>query len=269
MKLLVMIVLLTILEALSPMPGRAIQDDRNAKHNVDQKSKPDKPESPSLQTNKESGASEVHKRDGQAPADSEKENVKTVRVLPLSVKKDRFDFAYVLATLLLTVATLGIALLAMKQANAAKKSADIADKALRLTERADVLLYSVTVQLAQTQQLDGDTVITLHFKNFGPTRANKLKFWFYLDIPHAQRKAFPPPVPIALGAGDSQMLPFPRLRECMTQGTFRQIVNGTVSLSFDGHATYEDVFGLPHTIRCKGSFDPKRMAFNIDENEAD
>jgi hypothetical protein len=91
------------------------------------------------------------------------------------VKKDSADYALILANLLLTGATLVIAIFAIIQADAAKKSADFNERTVRLTQRADVLLEDVSIrQNSDERPIGRDTQLILNFKNFGPTRANNV-----------------------------------------------------------------------------------------------
>lgn len=178
--------------------------------------------------------------------------------------------------LLLAIATLVVAIFAVVQAAAAKRSAetavrsaDFAEKAVKASERADVLLEWVEVKLAQTQRLDGDTQVILHFKNFGRTRASNVAFQFYLAVPDAPEFPAPQPTPRVLGPGANQMVPFSPLRLGLTEATFHKIVAGEVEFFFQGRVTYKDVFGVSHSTTCKATFEPARLAFIIDEDRAD
>ena len=57
-------------------------------------------------------------------------------------------------------------------AKAATRSAELAEKALHLTERADVLLHKVGV--STYPEFTANTVFRIVFKNFGTTRGNRL-----------------------------------------------------------------------------------------------
>jgi hypothetical protein len=89
-------------------------------------------------------------------------------------KRDPWFVAYVVITGISVLVGLGTLGLVYRQtsatklaADAAKKSAEVAESALKLSERADVLLYACN---AGGELLDGkDFRVVLQFKNFGRT----------------------------------------------------------------------------------------------------
>lgn len=169
----------------------------------------------------------------------------------------------------LAIGTLVIAVFAVVQAVAAKRSATIAERALKLTQRADVLLETASIRFTQSQMLDGNSQVLLRFKNFGPTRANNLRFSILLQIPQIPEMQVPALPTSVLGASDSITISFDRFREFLTHQTFLDIANGVTPLTFNGTITYTDVFDLSHTTKCSGTYDPPSNMFRIkDESQA-
>jgi hypothetical protein len=215
---------------------------------------------------------QVTQPNGEAAPRSNPEAIKRIDVGPISVTKDRFDYLYIIANLILTIATGVVAWLAKGQASAAKNSAATAEKALRLTERADVLLEGASmIYDPLTNKLDGNSRVALRFKNFGRTRANKViiqaDLIFPDDVQMTRGKAPPSPV-IVLGAGGEQSVPFQKFRDALNKTTFEGIANGMIKLRFTASVTYEDVFGSAHSCLYTGTFLPPDR-FNIDENLSD
>ena len=146
-------------------------------------------------------------------------NSNPIRVAPVDVRKDVFDYASVLAGLLLTVATFLIAIYAAIQARAAKRSANAYEQTVRLTERADVLLNRAGFD---TPSLSGASRVIFTFKNFGRTRANNVRFAMSVTIP--EFSDYPPnELPeLLIGAGDTQEFVFMKMSIMAHQGDFRE-----------------------------------------------
>jgi hypothetical protein len=193
-------------------------------------------------------------------------NSNPIRVAPVDVRKDVFDYASVLAGLLLTVATFLIAIYAAIQARAAKRSANAYEQTVRLTERADVLLNRAGFD---TPSLSGASRVIFTFKNFGRTRANNVRFAMSVTIPELDD--YPPhELPeMPIGAGDTQDVVFMKMSEWLTKETFDKIARGETTLRFKGSASYTDVFGRMHTTTCSGALNKRTFTFGVEKNQAD
>jgi hypothetical protein len=160
-----------------------------------------------------------------------------------------------------------------KSAETAAWSARQAEKALHLTERADVLLEGVSLSTpgvaCQTPPFTLETVITLRFKNFGRTRANQVSSHFWLGVPNAQLVEQPSNVVTIVGAGDSFLLAFNPVHECLNKATFEKILAGEVPFRFQGEITYKDVFGFEHRTKCVAILRHQPVSFEVEENSAD
>jgi hypothetical protein len=203
------------------------------------------------------------------------------------------------STILSAVATLGIAVLAFfqwramrghkealdamatnmrtgltettKAANAATKSADVAELALRVSQRADVLLDNASMLDSAGvtgSPIKADSYVNLGFKNFGNTRALNVCFKMRLEIPGVP-EGDNPTGPQVLGPGDTQHIRFAPLGSFLVSSTADGIRLGTISLRFSGTVAYDDVFGNHHTTRAEGSFHHTARVFTIEMNQAD
>jgi hypothetical protein len=148
---------------------------------------------------------------------------------------------------------------ARRSADAARDSANEARDTARLTQCADVLIEGIDLDNAQPfSQL---TRIILHFKNFGPTRANNVRFDFVLsigtsgDVPTSLD-------PIVLGANATAPLIFKTLQELMLIPNIPDIESGRMPFGFRGTISYEDVFGKSHKVNCVGDYNRFTRSFN-------
>lgn len=144
-------------------------------------------------------------------------------------------------------------------AGAAKKSADNDEQTVRLTQRADVLLKEIEIK--DGASLGRDTRIILHVQNYGPTRADEVKFDFRLHISGVDKTGPPPLVPIVLGAGASQPFTFPTLGEITNQAGIGEIASGQATLKIGGRITYSDVFGATHLAEYRATLNPAALSF--------
>ena len=151
-------------------------------------------------------------------------------------------------------------------ANAAKKGADTTEEALRLTQRADILLDQAQLNIGDAQSGAGAIVI-LVFKNFGYTRAINVVFHTGLLTPVA-KKGSPVIGPVTLGPNDTQRIAFERFGNWMNEDTAAQIFGGKVLLQFFAEVTYEDLFGVHHFSRYFGTWNHETRAFRVDKHEA-
>ena len=208
----------------------------------------------------------------QAPEDS------PIQVGPVHIHKDLADHlylaGYILVTLLL-VAVTGYQAVLLRgtlrateiAASAATKAANTAELALKISERADVLLESAGLSTGQT--IDPESRVLLRFKNYGRTRANNATFRINVVIPglpDLPPNALPP-IPIA--AGETQLVTFLPFRKRFTEATFSEILSGHTIVSFRGIVSYDDVFGDPHRTQSSGTLNHRTCTFMVDENRAD
>jgi hypothetical protein len=105
-------------------------------------------------------------------------------------------------------------------ANAARKSAEVAEMALKLAERADVLLNAASLTLVDSAGIPRTAVnpysrVTLEFKNFGRTRAQNVRCLIGLIIPGVP-ESVPPQEPFILGPGGTQSVTFHHFKGTLT-----------------------------------------------------
>jgi len=156
-------------------------------------------------------------------------------------------------------------------ANAAKKSAEVAEMALKLAERADVLLNAVSLTVDPTVvSTDGPinphSRVSLELKNFGRTRAQNVACRIGLVIPGVP-ESVPPRELFILGPGAAQLVLFQTFKETLTKKTYEDIASGGIDLKIAGTVTYEDIFGESHTIACKGVLDPRTGHFIMGDTD--
>jgi hypothetical protein len=168
----------------------------------------------------------------------------------------------------LVVCTVVLAVGGIVQAIATVRAANTTRMALKLAERADVMVSSASIELPDTKTFAGHSCVVLKFKNFGRTRAVDLMFDVSPSVPETRGPRIPIG-PLVLAAGDDQKVRFQPFTQWMTEDVIRGIVAGTVPLRFDGKITYKDVFGAKHTTECAGRFDVETFAFNMEKNSGD
>lgn len=159
---------------------------------------------------------------------------------------------------------------AQVSAYAAKKSADMAEAAVRLTERADILLDAVSFE-ANNPLPD----VILRVKNFGRTRAIDTRIDCKLIV-IPPKNGFVPnrePMcategPLTIGAGDGQNIRFSGLHGWFVE-FHGSVMRGLIGLRVELAVSYRDVFDKPHRTIAEGSFMPQSRTFRIDRNESD
>jgi hypothetical protein len=139
--------------------------------------------------------------------------------------------------------------------------------ATRLTQRADVLISKATV--VPPSDLVPTSLISIEFKNFGPTRASKVKLGAWLEFADISGPQERPEVVTTLGPGDSQSVAFDHLSAFMNSDTAKAINAGTQTLRFVAVSTYDDVFGKPHRTRSEAVYSPKFGNFQVTAHESD
>ncbi len=142
--------------------------------------------------------------------------------------------------------------------------------AVRLTQRADVLVEGVNVSTGHRQPVTGDSCISIQWRNYGPTRANEVRLsasllFAELQVPY---ESVDTPI-IALASGDRQPQAFIPLRKCMTNATFKDILDGKTELRFVAKAEYRDVFGSLHHTHNEGIYRREDGTFQITKCDSD
>lgn len=191
MRLLIVAVLLAVVQTLPQVPRKTAESDGN-KGNAAQKSSAANQSQAAAPVPKDNAAAKGDKKLGdQNTTDSEKPV--TVRVNPVDVHKDAWDYAYIGASLLIAIATLVIACIAWKQAGAAEASAQAALQSVNvvLNSQRPWLFIPMGDEFSEIKQPvlpeAGDnrvTHVTFSLKNFGqsPARVVEQKVRLYLGV---------------------------------------------------------------------------------------
>ena len=200
-----------------------------------------------------------------------------------AVSLDRLYRRYLCATVIGVIgAFVGIVLLlwqnmllrqsviaAKQSADTAERSATFARNAVRDSERADILLEAAGIVRAQSGVVDGDSRLMLRYKNFGRTRAKDVRFKVSMLIEGTNLPNATQHLPtMVMGPGQDQTITFETFRGCLTESTFKQIVQGKITLRFDSLVVYEDVFGGSYTTRDFGIFDHRALSFRMEQQMA-
>jgi hypothetical protein len=259
-----LIALIALFQTASPVSRKATNNTSQVSKNGQNKASADQAPTDEAKPATNLANPPPNQQAGPTQTNADEHKTEPVRVAPVDIQKDWTDYLYILASLLLTLITLGIAIFAAIQARAAKRSADNDEKSVRLTERADVLLEGAGFDNPIQGHFDGNSRIILSFKNFGRTRANHTLLKVELIIPGVPNTPPPFPAPkITIGAGDSQTVSFASFFETLTPATFMGICDGSIKLIFVGEIMYDDVFGTTHTVDCGGEFHPRTRNFEV------
>jgi hypothetical protein len=152
-------VLFVLLQASSPVPRQAAHGQRPKADSDKQDSVPNKPP-PAPVAIYDPVAPGNAKGLSQTKTDKQEQQNVSISVLPkVSVQKDAWDYAYIGASLLIALVTLGIAWITLIQARAAKANAEaaiISAKAARdtlyLTQAADIHIEGIDTFPKGTRQ---------------------------------------------------------------------------------------------------------------------
>jgi hypothetical protein len=158
---------------------------------------------------------------------------------------------------------------ASNSADAAKASSKTAEKALRLTERADILLEAIEV--TGQPRLSGDSAVIAVFRNYGRTRGDRAQATarvFLSGEALAQDVESPQPTPIRiLGPGNSMRVGLHRFHDWMSEEGFQAMLDGRATLRFEVEVVYWDVFQDPHRTKCLGAYSIETASFQFDQNQ--
>jgi hypothetical protein len=157
---------------------------------------------------------------------------------------------------------------AKASADAAKKSADTSELALRIAERADVLLESCGVT---GSLLSGsDWRIVVRFKNVGRTRATHVKISLGVileGLPEEPAQVLPQ---ITMGGGETQQVATERFSDFFDAKTASLVLTThAIPLRFEARVTYKDVFAESHESRYTGTYDWETRSFHVDSQDSD
>jgi hypothetical protein len=155
-------------------------------------------------------------------------------------------------------------------AEEAKQAAIFSRKATRESERADVLIESISTvagDINWTQNGDGKLVVC--FRNFGRTRAKDVSLRIELRIPGItlMRRNYELPT-MVLGKGQAQTISTETLHDCVGMLLFKQIMKGEKQMQFTAFAYYVDVFGDHYVTWDIGEFDPRTASFVVQQKIA-
>jgi hypothetical protein len=149
-----------------------------------------------------------------------------------------------------------------RQTVAGEKASVAAESTMLLTQRADVLIKSIS---SSTGQLTPETTFNFWIKNYGTTRANKV----FVNIVIGLYPAFPGDtnahqIRYVLAAGEMRDSSFNA-----HPGVIAAVLRGQSDLGFGGEITYTDVFEKPHVTYCEGRYNLELGGFEIIRNEGD
>lgn len=147
-------------------------------------------------------------------------------------------------------------------ATAAVKNATTTENALKLSERAEVLLDQVIIKVAG--QFNNQASIELVLKNCGRTKAEGVVGDFKLIVKDVVRHTITSQ-PTALGAGQTHIIKFPRFQTVLTTPEFDQVLRGEINMCLYGIYNYDDMFGGSYTRQCVGTFVSASNNFTIDQ----
>jgi hypothetical protein len=161
---------------------------------------------------------------------------------------------------------------ALRQANAARHqtrvsvhAARLSEKALLLTERADILVYEMKIAPGPPEvKVSGDSTMRIVFKNFGRTRANKLRTTSFISVGTVNPDLSPDGSIATLGASDTIQLNFKRLGTGLTAAQIDDINNGALPLVCNFSVQFEDVFERTHSMEGKATMDRRDGHFLIE-----
>lgn len=169
---------------------------------------------------------------------------------------------------------------ARRAANAAKESADAsvraadnaqiaaiaAERTMHLTERADILIESISLSNSSSY---AESRIIVKIRNFGRTRADKVLY----NLVYGIKDCEPPDVHIStetqLGAGGEFVLQSSRtLLETVMHRRWPALMEGKIKLQVWGDTTFRDIFGKIHTLKYRATWRPHTPLFDIEENQS-
>jgi hypothetical protein len=252
MSTIILTAVLAVVQMVSPVPRKTIENYADAQNYPQDKSgSPPIPSGPAMPANEAPATNPNQQNTRGQDETNENSHVVVVQGRPdVTIHKDAFDYGYIIGSLLLTLITLGIAGIAWKQANAARLNAD----AIINSERAWILLESI-----KPENFTSDIRITtrsmtiplsVHFKNYGKTpawvvesgckfvRTNTDDFQGPLDYGNPQ-----PGGDYAIAPNDKPFPMFPAGDSpTVTLSDVIHVQNGKLSLVLYGVIRYKDSF---------------------------
>jgi hypothetical protein len=160
----------------------------------------------------------------------------------------------------LAIGTIIIAIFSVVMGSAARKSANVAANTLRFLA-ADIHIESAG--LIPAGPITPNSYVALKIKNFGGSRAEKVRSFVVVTIPGVPNSELSPEE-FTIPPQGTQNIRFLEFIEFLNKDTFQQIVDGAIVVKFSGKITYVDLFGDIHTLDVKESvLEPSRGAFTI------
>jgi len=154
-------------------------------------------------------------------------------------------------------------------AKAAAKSSETAELTLRVAQRADILLQMVNLSKGSDPS-HGDAQVTLYFKNFGNTRAYRVRFELKLIVAGKPWPSDNSDLPVVtIGAGDGFPLKTPPFANFLKPEIINGIMSNGVQLRFESSCAYMDAFGIPHTAIHCGEWIASSQSFRVTSAETD
>ena len=151
-----------------------------------------------------------------------------------------------------------------RQVTANERAAEAAERALFLTERADIQIDKVQISDASTIP-HSKVVVTA--RNFGRTRADHVVYNLRYGVFDSEQK----PSSTAeqtLGAGGEIVFRTPTtILETLGTDDYRRLQSGELKFHVWGETTYRDVFGESHTLHFRAGL--RGGVFDIEENRSD
>ena len=155
-------------------------------------------------------------------------------------------------------------------ANAAGQSSEFAKKTTKDSERADILIESISIETGnQNWTQNGDGKLVVHFRNFGRTRATEVRLRVELVVPSVNLTRGKYDLPsMVLGKGQKQTVTTDTFHDCLGLPLFNQVIKGQKEMHFHASVVYEDVFGDSYTTKDIGVFDVRTSSFKIIQKTA-
>ena len=144
------------------------------------------------------------------------------------------------------------------------------------TQRADILLDQAGLIVPDGQEAllptghpRPETRVQLLFRNFGPTRADRVSIRVGLRFGNQPAHDNPPTTEFAIAAGGSIPVGFPTLGDIASPEAYAHMIAGIQPLQFYGTISYFDAFGKPHSVNLEGVWDARDKTFVLEKQVAD
>lgn len=187
---------------------------------------------------------------------------------------EKFYRAYVIFTIIGSLAAVAALVVLIFQtratriaAYAAKKTADTTERALQISERADVLLDQAGFNTGS--KILPESRIILTYRNFGRTRAKNVLFEIRLSIPGVPDYPGDPLPEMTIGANNTQTVSFHSFKQYLNEKTFNDVCSGRIEMKCTAQVTYRDIFDATHHARDEMIFYARARSFIVEKHESD